>query len=143
MKYNENICNCLRVIQQNKNRKLKSDNCWQRTSAVNDRIWQNFELIQDFMVVLIICKNEEDQIKIKAIEYEDNQNQTRKSGNTFFLIISIWGFFSKDQGQLTPQSVVRYGRTSNSSELSDTRSLKFGGTVKCCRKSRNRKRISV
>ena len=32
MKYYENICNCLRVIQQNINRKLKSANCWQRTS---------------------------------------------------------------------------------------------------------------
>ena len=32
MKYYENICNCLRVIQQNINRKLKSANCWQQTS---------------------------------------------------------------------------------------------------------------
>ena len=32
MKYYENICNCLRVIQQDINRKLKSANCWQRTS---------------------------------------------------------------------------------------------------------------
>ena len=32
MKYYENICNCLRVIQQEKNRKLKSYNCWQQTS---------------------------------------------------------------------------------------------------------------
>ena len=46
MKYYENICNCLRVIQQDKNRKLKSANCWQRTSlssektnAVNRALW--------------------------------------------------------------------------------------------------------
>ena len=32
MKNYENICNCLRVIQQDINRKLKSANCWQRTS---------------------------------------------------------------------------------------------------------------
>ena len=32
MKNYENIYNCLRVIQQNKNRKLKSANCWQQTS---------------------------------------------------------------------------------------------------------------
>ena len=32
MKYYENICTCLRVIQQDINRKLKSANCWQRTS---------------------------------------------------------------------------------------------------------------
>ena len=31
MKYNKNICNCLRVILQDKNRKLKNDNCFQRT----------------------------------------------------------------------------------------------------------------
>ena len=30
-KYHENICNCLRVIQDI-NRKLKSANCWQQTS---------------------------------------------------------------------------------------------------------------
>ena len=32
MRYYENICNCLRVIQQDINRKLKSANCWQQTS---------------------------------------------------------------------------------------------------------------
>ena len=32
-------------------------------SAVNGRIWSNFELVQDFMVVLVTCKNEEDAIK--------------------------------------------------------------------------------
>ena len=35
MKYYENICNCLRVIQQDINRKLKSANCWQRTSLTD------------------------------------------------------------------------------------------------------------
>ena len=34
MKYYKNICNCLRVIQQYINRKLKSANCWQRTSLI-------------------------------------------------------------------------------------------------------------
>ena len=32
-------------------------------SAVRSRIWQTFELIQAFMVVLLTCKNEEDSIK--------------------------------------------------------------------------------
>ena len=36
MKYYENFCNCLRVIQQDINRKLKSANCWQRTSLKDD-----------------------------------------------------------------------------------------------------------
>ena len=35
MKFYENICNCFRVIQQDINRKLKSANCWQRTSLNN------------------------------------------------------------------------------------------------------------
>ena len=37
MKYYENICNCLRVIQQDINRKLKSANCWQQTSLKLDK----------------------------------------------------------------------------------------------------------
>ena len=41
MKCYENICNCLRVIQQNINRKLKSANCWQQTS-LNDNSWDIF-----------------------------------------------------------------------------------------------------
>ena len=32
LKYFENICMRLSVSQQSKNRKLKNDNCWQRTS---------------------------------------------------------------------------------------------------------------
>ena len=34
--------------------------------AVNDRIWSNYELVQDFMVVLVTCKNEEEPIKNKG-----------------------------------------------------------------------------
>ena len=33
------------------------------TSIACDRIWPNFELIRDFMVVFVSCKNEEDPIK--------------------------------------------------------------------------------
>ena len=32
-------------------------------SAVLSLIWPNFELVRDIMVVLVTCKNEEDQIK--------------------------------------------------------------------------------
>ena len=32
-------------------------------SAVRGRIWANFQIIRGFMVVLVTCKNEEDQIK--------------------------------------------------------------------------------
>ena len=45
-------------------------------SAVSSRIWPNFELIQDLIVVLITCKNEEDSIKkeIKALEWPQRYN---------------------------------------------------------------------
>ena len=36
--------------------------------AVHGPIWSNFELVQEFMVVLLTCKNEEDPIKIEALE---------------------------------------------------------------------------
>ena len=47
IKYYENICNCLRVIQQNINinRKLKSANCWQQTSL-------NLHELTDFIIFL-------------------------------------------------------------------------------------------
>ena len=41
-------------------------------SAVHSPIWTNFELVQDFMVVLLTCKNEEDPIKIEALECSQN-----------------------------------------------------------------------
>ena len=35
-----------------------------RFSALRDQIWPNFELIPDFMIVSVICKNgKEDSIK--------------------------------------------------------------------------------
>ena len=46
-----------------------------------------------------------------------NQKQQRKSGDTIFPIISLWGYFLDAQGQLTLQSVGRSGRNSNSSEI--------------------------
>ena len=52
-------------------------------SAVLGRIWPNFKLIRDIMVVLVNCKNEEDPIKNEGarvftklcINYLDNQGQ--------------------------------------------------------------------
>ena len=54
-------------------------------SAVGGLIWQNVELIQDFMVVLVTYKNEDDPIKNKGTKVV-----TR-------LLIN----FSNAQGQLT------------------------------------------
>ena len=55
-------------------------------SAVRGRIGPNFELIRDFMVVLVTCKNEEDSIK-----NEGPSMATR-----------LYVDFSDAQGQLTP-----------------------------------------
>ena len=48
------------------------------------RIWPNFELVRDFMVGLITCKNEEDQI-----ENEGARVATR-----------LYTYFSDAQGQI-------------------------------------------
>ena len=44
-------------------------------SAVNNRIWSNFELIRDFMVVLVTCKNEEDPTLECSHQFLDVQEQ--------------------------------------------------------------------
>ena len=58
------------------------------------------------MVVLVTCKNEEDPIKIKALEWPQH-----------FSHYKSMGIFPDAQGQLTPQSEVEPGRNSNSSEI--------------------------
>ena len=69
-------------------------------SVVRGRIWQNFELIRDFMHVLVSCKSE-DPI--------DNEG-TRK-------VTTVYIDFSNAQWQLTPKSVVGSSRNSKSSKL--------------------------
>ena len=54
-------------------------------SAAGSLIWQNFEPIRDFMVVLVICKNEEDPIKNKGAR----------------VVTRLFIDFSNAQGQLT------------------------------------------
>ena len=69
-------------------------------SAVHGRIWSNFELVQDVMVVLVTCKNEEDPIKIEG---------ARVFTTLYMYII----FFSDAQGQITLELVVVSGRNLN------------------------------
>ena len=57
--------------------------------TIHGMIWSNFELIQDFMVVLLSCKNEDDPIK--------------NEGARVFTILYI--NFSDAQGQITLESV--------------------------------------
>ena len=69
-------------------------------SAVNSLIWQNFNLMRDFIVVLVTSKNEEDLIKTEG---------ARET--------TLYSNFSEAQGQHTPQSVVGFGPILNSSVL--------------------------
>ena len=70
-------------------------------SALHGRIWSNFKFVQDFMDVLVTCKNEEDPIK----------NEGAKMFTTIYIN------FSEAQGQITLESVVVSGRNLNSSKL--------------------------
>ena len=63
-------------------------------SAVHGPIWSNFELVQDFMVVLITCKNEEDQIKNEGARVDT----------------TLYSNFSDPQGQITLVLVSVSGR---------------------------------
>ena len=60
-----------------------------------------FKLTQALIVVLIVCKNEEESIK----------NEGARVVTTLFIN------FSDAQGQLTPKSVMKSCRNSNSSKL--------------------------
>ena len=77
------------------------------TSAVHGPTWSNFKLVQDFMVVLLTCKNEEDPIK----------NRGARVFKTLYIN------FSDVQGQITLVLVVVSGRNLNSSKLSCMASL--------------------
>ena len=70
-------------------------------AAVLGPIWLNFELVRDVMDVLITCQYEEALIK--------------NIGARVFTTLYI--NFSDAQGQITPQSLVRSGGISKSSEM--------------------------
>ena len=81
-------------------RRSRADN-----SGVGGGIWPKFEHIQAFMHVLVTCKNEDDAIKMKALECSQD-----------FSHYKSMGLFPDAQGQLTLQSIVGSSRISNSSE---------------------------
>ena len=62
--------------------------------------------MQAFIVVLVTCKNEKIQSKIKAVECLQD-----------FPHYKSMGVFLNAQGQLTPQSVCESSRISNSFEI--------------------------
>ena len=71
-------------------------------SGVGGDIWTKFELIQAFMHVLVTCIDS----KMKYLECSQD-----------FSHYKSMGIFPDAQGQLTPQSLIRSGRISNSSEM--------------------------
>ena len=83
--------------------KVKDFLNWSRAAncLVHGWIQPNFKLIQDYIVVLVTCKNEENSIKIEGAT----------------VVTSLLFDFSDAQGQLTPKSVVEFCRNSNSSKL--------------------------
>ena len=68
-------------------------------SIMGDGILTTFKLIQALIVVVLVCKNEEDPFKI-----ESTRSVTR------FLPLSVQGDLPDAQGHLTPQSKVRSGQ---------------------------------
>ena len=67
-------------------------------SEVSDGILPKFKLIQALIVVLIVCKNEEDPFKIESTRLERSQ---------YFSHYKSMGIFPNAQGQLTHKSLVR------------------------------------
>ena len=56
-------------------RRSRADN-----SGVGGGMWPKFELIQAFMHVLVTCKNEEDAIKMKALECSQDFSHYKSMG---------------------------------------------------------------
>ena len=70
-------------------------------SAVHGPIWSNFELVRDFIVVLLTCKNEEDPIKNRGAR----------------VFTTLYINFLDAQEQITLELMVVSGRNLNSSKL--------------------------
>ena len=62
---------------------------------VSGGIWPKLELIHAFNHVILTCKNEEDPIKMKLLEWPN-----------ISLKYKYMGIFADAKGQLTPQSVI-------------------------------------
>ena len=74
-------------------------------SEVSGGIWQKLELNPIFMHVLVTCKNEGDPIKMNSLERPH-----------IFSHYKSMGIFRFDEGQLTPQPLVRSAQNSNSDQ---------------------------
>ena len=76
---------------------------WSRAANSEVHCWIRpyFKLVRDYIVGLFTCNNEEDPIKNEGAR----------------VLTSLMLDFSDAQGQLTPKSVVKFRRNSNSSKL--------------------------
>ena len=101
------VLDCSQDFSHFKSMGIFPDAQGQLTLQSTVRSSQNFEFIQDFMVVLLTCKNEEDPIK----------NRDARVFTTLYIN------FSDVQGQITLVLVVVSGRNLNSSKLSCMSSL--------------------
>ena len=71
------------------------------TSVECDRIWPNFELIRDFMVVFVSCKNEEDPIKKDGARVATTFSHCKSMGifsANSAVVDRIWSNFELIQG---------------------------------------------
>ena len=73
---------------------------------MTDPIRSEFELVRDFIPVLVTNKSDEDPIKIERASLEAPFSYYKSMGNVL-----------DDQGHLNPKGVVQSGRNSNSSEM--------------------------
>ena len=80
--------------QINSNREKMETLIFRLTRAANSQA--EIQDIQAFMVVLVTCKNEEDPLKRKALEWSQHFSHCKHIG-----------FFPDAKGQLTPLSGVR------------------------------------
>ena len=74
-------------------------------SVVGYPILPKFKLVQAFIVVLVVCKMKEENLKMKAQECSQH-----------FSYYKTMGIFPDAEGQLTPKFLVRSCRISNPSE---------------------------
>ena len=77
-------------------KQVKKQNSRADNSIVSGGIWPNFEPIQAVNHVILTCKNEDDPIKIKLLEWSQHFSHQYKS----------MGIFPDAQRQLNPQSVI-------------------------------------
>ena len=105
IKFKMKVLDCSQDFSHYKSMGIFSRRSRAANSAVHGPSWANFKLVQDFMVVLLTCKNEEDPIK----------NRGTRVFTTLYINFS--------DAQISLDLVVVCGRNLNSFKLSCMSSL--------------------